>query len=180
MDLTGCKIFDIYGIRNIQLDGQYDSGSLAQKLIDEWVPYIDCERKCSRSDYCKFTKPNPYHPDRLTDVKCGIGVETLSNFVRSTFPIFEKLSPDNIQNYLDGAFYLCQFVLYAEGTIGTCISKGAIDWWGSYAPAVFGHVTKLRDQLNKLGSSFQHIPEFRSVNGVVFVEAVLSNGVGPS
>lgn len=170
MDLTGYKIFDIYGIKNISLEGEFDRDSLAQKLIDEWVPYIDCERKCARSDYCKYTKPNPYHPDRLTDVKCGIGVDTLRNFINSTFPILENLSPENINNYLDGAFYLTQFVLIAEGTVGTCTNKNVIEWWDSYAPAVFGHVTRLRDELNKLGSVFQHIPEFRSVKGVLFVE----------
>ena len=170
MDLTGYKIFDIYGIKNITLSGHYDSDSLAQKLIDEWVPYIDCGRKCPKSDYCKYTKPNPYHPDILTDVKCGIGVDTLRNFTRSTFHILEKLSPENVENYLEGAFYLSQFVLSAEATVGTCINKYTIEWWDTYAPAVFGHVTKLRDQLNKLGSVFQHIPEFRSANGVLFVE----------
>jgi len=170
MNLTGYKIFDIYGIKNITLTGDFVCETIAQKLIDEWVPYIDCERKCPKSDYCKYTKPNPYHPDRLTDVKCGIGVDTLRNFINSTFHILEKLSDENVQNYFDGAFYLTQFVLSAEGMIGTCINKDVIESWDNYAPAVFGHVTKLRDELNKLGSVFQHIPEFRSVKGVLFVE----------
>jgi hypothetical protein len=103
-------------------------------------------------------------------MKCGIGVDTLRNFTKSTFHILEKLSPKNVENYLDGAFYLSQFVLSAEATVGTCINKYTIEWYDSYAPAVFGHVTKLRDQLNKLGSVFHHIPEFSSVNGVLFVE----------
>lgn len=170
MDLTGYKIFDIYGIKNITLRGNFDSVSLAQRLIDEWVPYIDCGRKCSKSDYCKYTKPNPYHPNILTDVKCGIGVDTLKNFTKSTFIILEKLPPEHIEKYLDGAFYLTQFVISSEATVGTCINKYTIEWYNTYAPAVFGHVTKLRDHLNKLGSVFQYIPEFRSANGVLFVE----------
>lgn len=170
MDLSGYKILDPYGIRNIPLEGNFDADSLAKKLIDEWIPYIDCERKCPRSDYCKYTQPSPYHPDRLTDVKCGIGVNTLINFVDCTFHILERLSPENVQNYLDGAFYLSQFVMHAEGTVGSCVEKYMIEDYGEYAPAIFGHVTRLRDELNKIGSLFRHIPEFRSVKGVLFVE----------
>ena len=170
MNLSGHKIYDIYGIKKIPLQGQFNSDSLAQKLIDEWIPYIDCERKCPRSDYCKYTKPSPYHPNRLTDIKCGIGVNTLNNFVTCTFHILESLSPENIQNYLDGAFYLSQFVLHAEGTVGACVEKYIIEDYGEYAPAIFGYVTRLRDELNKIGALFRHIPEFRSEKGVLFVE----------
>ena len=170
MDLTGYKIFDTYGIKNITLEGQFNADTLAQKFIDEWIPYIDCERKCPKSDYCKYTRPSPYHPDRLTDVKCGIGVDTIKNFTSSTFHVLEKLSQDNIENYLDGAFYLSQFVLHAEGAVGSCISKDIIEDYDEYAPAIFGHIARLRDELNKLGSVFKHIPEFRSIKGVLFLE----------
>ena len=170
MDLSDYKIYDIYGIRNIPLQRDFDAHSLSQKLIDEWIPYIDCERKCHRSDYCKFTQPNLYHPDRLTDVKCGIGVNTLKNFVDCTFHILESLSPENVQNYLDGAYYLSQFVLHAEGAVGSCVERYMIEDYGEYAPAIFGHVTRLREELNKIGALFRHIPEFRSEKGVLFVE----------
>lgn len=170
MNLSGYKIYDIYGIKNLPLQGAFDADSLSQKLIEEWIPYIDCERKCPRSDYCKFTQPSLYHPDRLTDVKCGIGVNTLKNFVDCTFHILENLSPEHVQNYLDGAFYLSQFVLHAEGTVGSCVDKYMIEDYGEYAPAIFGHVTRLRDELNKIGVHFRHIPEFRSAKGVLFVE----------
>lgn len=170
MDLSGYKILDPYGIRNIPLEGDFDADSLAEKLIDDWIPYIDCERKCPRADYCKYTKPSPYHSERLTDVKCGIGVNTLRNFVSCTFHILEQLSPENIEHYLDGAFYLSQFALHAEGTVGSCVDKDIIDGYGEYAPAIFGHVTRLREELNKIGILFKNIPEFLSVKGVLFLE----------
>jgi len=91
MNLSDYKIYDIYGIRNIPLQGTFDADSLSQKLIDEWIPYIDCERKCPRSDYCKYTQPSPYHPDRLTDVKCGIGVNTLKNTLLSVLSTFLRV-----------------------------------------------------------------------------------------
>lgn len=170
MNLSKYKIFDIYGIKNIYLEGDYTTDSLAEKLIEEWIPYVECDRKCYRSDYCKFTKPNPYHPDRLTDIKCGVVVNALRLFIRTSFSILESLPPDKIQYYLDGAFYYSQFILNAEHMIGMCIDEDVFEDYGEYAPAIFGHTTKLRDYLNNLGGVFQHIPEFRSKKGVLFVE----------
>lgn len=170
MDLSKYKIFDIYGIRNINLEGNYTAESLADKLIEEWIPSVECDRKCYRSDYCKFTEPSPYHPDRLTDVRCGVVVNSLRLFIKTSFPILEALPSDKVQYYLDGAFYYSQFILNAEHMIGMCMDKDVFEDYGEYAPAIFGHTTKLRDDLNNLGSVFQHIPEFRSKKGVLFVE----------
>lgn len=170
MDLSKYKIFDIYGIRNINLEGNYTADSLAEKLIAEWIPYVECDRKCYRSDYCKFTQPSPYHPDRLIDVKCGVVVNSLKLFIKTSFPILETLPADKIQYYLDGAFYYSQFILNAEHMIGMCMDEDVFEDYGEYAPVIFGHTTKLRGHLNNLGSVFQHIPEFRSKKGVLFVE----------
>ena len=170
MDLSNYKIFDIYGIKKISLEGDYSSDSLIEKLIEKWVPYVECDRKCYRSDYCKYTEPSPYHPDRLIDIKCGVVVNSLKIFIKTSFSILESLSKDRIQYYLDGAFYYSQFILNAEHMIGMCMDEDAIEDYGEYAPAIFGHTAKLRDDLNNLGSVFQHIPEFRSKKGVLFVE----------
>ena len=170
MNLSSYKIFNIYGIKKIELEGEYSPESLTDKLIKEWIPYVECDRKCYRSDYCKYTEPSPYHPDRLTDVQCGVVVNSLKIFIKTSFHILESLPKDRIQYYLDGAFYYSQFILNAEHMIGMCMDQNAIEDYGKYAPAIFGHTTKLRDDLNNLGSVFQHIPEFRSKKGVLFVE----------
>ena len=142
IDLSGCVIFDIYGIKRIELQGLYSAESLSQTFIDEWVSFVRCGKKCSRSFYCKFTKTNPYWPDKLDEVKCGVVVEMLKNFTKVSFNILNDLSIINRQNYLDGAYYLSQFVLNAEFTIGDLSNSETIDWYGEYAPGVFGHVVK--------------------------------------
>jgi len=96
MDLSKYKIFDIYGIKTIKLEGDFTADSLADKLIKIWIPYVECDRKCYRSDYCKFTKPSPYHSDRLIDVQCGVVVNSLKHFIKTSFPILEKLPSDNL------------------------------------------------------------------------------------
>ena len=170
MDLSRYRILDIYGVSRIELRGDYTAETLTAKLISEWVPYVECDRKCSRFDYCKYTKASPYHPDRLTDVKCGVVVAALTNLVRATFSILESLPHDQVENYLDGAFHFTQFVLSAEHMIGMCTDEGVIESYDHYAPAFFGHITRLRDVLNSLASSFREIPDFRTSRGVLFVE----------
>lgn len=170
MDLTGHTVLDIYGASRVELQGDYSADRLANELTKTWIPYVECDRKCSRADYCKYTQPSPYHKDRLTDIRCGAVVAALANFVRSTFHILESLPPQRIETYLDAAFYLTQFVLSAEHTLGTLADKDTVEWYGEYAPQLFGHITRLREELNIMAGLLSVIPEFRARRGVLFVE----------
>lgn len=60
--------------------------------------------------------------------------------------------------------------MHAEGAVGSCTEMGIIEDFGEYAPALFGHIAKLRDELTKIVSHLKYIPEFRSTKGVLFVE----------
>jgi hypothetical protein len=169
MDFTGYKIFDIYGVERIPLVGNLDAQGLAHKLIDEWIPYFECE-KCGRADYCKYTKPDKYRPERLADIKCGVIVEAITNFVRHTFPLLEKMTTEQVQAYLDGAFHLEQFLYNTEQTTGMFIDDAILRFFGDYAPTLFGRATHLREHLNKAASEFRKLPDFASEKGVLFVE----------
>jgi hypothetical protein len=39
---------------------------------------------------CKCTEPNPYRLDRTKDIKCGVAVNTLRNFVRVSFSVLSR------------------------------------------------------------------------------------------
>jgi hypothetical protein len=170
VNLTGHTVLDIYGVSRVELQGDYSAEQLADELAVTWIPYVECDRKCSRADYCKYTQPSPYHKDRLTDIRCGAVVAALMNFIKSTFHILESLPPQLIEAYLDGAYYLTQFVLSAEHTLGTLANEDAVEWYGKYAPQMFGYVTRLREELNTLAGLLSVIPEFRARRGVLFVE----------
>ncbi len=174
MDLTGLTIPDIYGVDRIPLKGEYDADSLAQKFIDEWIPYHECE-KCGRSDYCKYTKPDPYRADRLADIKCGVIVDAIRNFVKYTFHLLYGITRDQIQDYIDGAFHLEQFLYDAEQTTGTLIDEGILKWLDHYAPLVVRRATHLREHLNLAASRFRNIPKFLSKKGILFVEGWSEN-----
>ena len=86
---------------------------LAHKLVEEWIPFFECE-KCGRVDYCKYTQRDKYRPARKADIRCGVIVEAITNFVLHTFALLEAMDTEQVQAYLDGAFHLER--LYNAGT----------------------------------------------------------------
>jgi len=169
IDLSNYSILDNYGVERRALEGFFTAETLSQMLVYEWIPYYECD-KCGRSDYCKFTKPNPYNPERKRDIKCGVAAAALTNFIAGTFHLLENMKRNQIQDYLDAVFYFYDFIYSAEQIIGMYIDKDMIEWWDVHIPAAFGHATRLRDKLNSLASSLRDIPEFRATKGILFVE----------
>jgi hypothetical protein len=104
------------------------------------------------------------------DIRCGVIVEAVTNLVQYTFPLLEKMSTDQVQAYLDAVFHLEQFLFGAEQTIGMCIDKDMLQFLGDSAPRYFGHVTHLREHLNKAASEFRRLADFASNRAVLFVE----------
>lgn len=74
--------------KEVTLNIKFSADDLCEKLIDEWIPYIDCERKCHKSDYCKFTEPHPHVVDRLNDIKCGVAKNVLKNIIKFSWDDF--------------------------------------------------------------------------------------------
>lgn len=169
IDLSHHTIFGIDGIERVELDGEFSVNGLARTLVEEWIPYFECQ-KCGRGDYCKYTQPNRYNPEVLDDIKCGVAAEAIGNFVKYTFPLLLKMESKQRQNYLDGLFYFFKFIYRAEQAIGMCIDKNMVEYWDNFAPIVFGHITHLRDLLNSMASQLRDIPEFHTKKGVLFVE----------
>lgn len=160
-----CTILDIYGVKRIPLKGRYSAESLAERLVQEWVPLIECHRKCYRSEYCKYA-PKEQHEEIL----CGVVSDALRNLVGAAFPIVKKLDKKQTQQFLDGAFFYKKFISEAEGTIGMCIESSCVEWFGEFAPMVFGGITRLRGNLNKAASHWRVIHEFHSYQHILLLE----------
>ena len=169
MDLSGFSILGIDDVERVPLKGEYTAESLAEAFIENWIPYYECH-KCGRWDYCKYAQPHPSNPNRSVDIKCGVAVDSLRNFVQASFPVLEKLRGDKIQEYLDGAFYFYKFIYDAEQYIGMCMEPGFREFFAENAPIIFGRMSHLRENLNSLGASWKKIPEFGSKHPVLFVE----------
>lgn len=169
MNLSGYSILDIYGVERIGLEGEFDASSLANRFIEEWIPYFECH-KCGRWDYCKFAQRHPANPHRSIDIKCGVASDAVRNMVASAFPTLETLDPKQTQRFLDGAFYFFKLVYDAEQYIGMNMNNGFHSYWEDLAPYIYSRVGFLRDHLNGITSNWKGLPGFKSEASLLLVE----------
>lgn len=169
IDFSGLSILDIYGVERLPLHGQYSYDELANLLVENWIPYMECH-KCGKSDYCKYALPHPHNPHKKQEIRCGVAEAVLRNFLKHTVAIAVPLNSDGKRAYLDGAFFLTKFVLQAEQSIGNVADPEILDWYGDFAPGVFGFMTRIRDILNSCSQNLRTIPAFKTERGVLFVE----------
>ena len=170
MKISKVKILDIYGVKNIVLDGDYTKEELIENLVEYWIPYIDCDRKCFRADSCLFSQKYPDNPYRLTDMQCDAAVKALTVFINNTYLILKKSDPSLHSAYFDGLYYYTKFILDAENAIGKVLDEAAIQSYGNLAPFALSRIIDLRENLNVLAECLQYFPEFRSKRSVLFVE----------
>jgi len=169
IDLTNYLIYEFEGIERKILKGKFTAETLSKLFIQEWVPYIECH-ECGRSDYCKYAKPHPRFPGKMLEIKCGIVVKAISNFVSNTFNLLKDMNSEQIQNYIDGAFYFSNFIYAAELSIANCINDDILEHFKETSPSIFGHVVALREKLNALAGALRTIPKFRVFKGILLVE----------
>lgn len=169
MDLTHLEIFDISGVSHRSLKGTVSENELASLMIEEWIPYFECH-KCGRYDYCKFrASPHPANPNRSEDIRCGVTVSIIKNFVNSCFPLILKCNIKQKQDFLDAAFYFYSYINFNEQFLGAYLNKDIVNFFGNN-PLMFGHVTHFRNQLDKMAEHLKSIPEFKVIKGYLLVE----------
>ncbi len=168
-DFSDLTILDSYGVERVPLQGSYGPDALADLFIYEWVSYFECH-KCGRSDYCKFAERlSPKH-HRMRDIKCGVVVDVLKNFVSNTYHLLSAMTRQQVQDYLDGAFFLYRFVYDTEQAIGIYMDADFIGWYGERASAMYGRISDLREMANAVCRSLRGLPGFESRNGILLVE----------
>ena len=117
-------------------------------MIENWLGYYECH-KCGKWDYCKYAKKHPANPNRSIDIKCGIAIDFITNFINTTFSLLENLNEYQKQSYFNSAYYLTEFVLNTEQIIGRFTSKNHLEGWGEYAPSIYGINTNYVDEFLK-------------------------------
>lgn len=168
--VDGVCILDIHGVERISLAGELTADQLASKLVDFWVPYVTCSRKCSRSDYCRhvYTEEGQRFP--TVEVRCGVCAEALRGFIRVHFSEFRELDRRQKELFLDAAYHLAAFVGHAEFGIGFCSDLETVEWWGEAAPLLFSNLIKSRDSLNRAATAMRELPFLMSLQHVLLVE----------
>jgi hypothetical protein len=169
MNLTNFTIHDIYGVARIQLEGEYTDKSLSEKLIEEWIPYFECH-KCGRWDYCKYVQQSPWNPHRAKDIKCGVASDCIRNLIQSVFSEMQHMTQEQVQDFLDGAYYFYKFIYDAEQYTGMNMNSEFHQYYGELAPYIYSHVGYLRNDLNNMALRWKDIPNFKTKSPVLFVE----------
>jgi hypothetical protein len=170
MDLTKYTLYDFNGEGRTPLIGEYDNNTLAKKMIATWVEYIECDRKCSRSSYCKYVEKDPFNSGRTLEIKCGVATTAIKNFVKHTFYLLKTLDDKKVQNYLDGAYYYYKFIYGTEVSIGSFLNNYYLDSWGDSAAHAFGQIPYIREDLNQLIYHWKDIAELRVEKSIILVE----------
>lgn len=169
MDFTGLSILEIDGITRRELCEEYGDQQLASILIEAWIPYYECD-KCGKVDFCKYTEPNPYRPGRKKDIKCGVAVNALQNFVRVSFLKLSRIEKNHQQNVLDAAYYFTRYIYESELYNGLCIDLETLDWFGAYSLGTMVRISHLAEDLTQFRSLLKDIPDFAYNIPVFFVE----------
>jgi len=172
MNLSGLYILD--GNEKISLDGDYSKDILINKMIDNWVYYMECH-KCGKSDYCKYTEPHNVNPHKKAEIQCGVVRDFIRNYVNSTFDSIQSLTHEQKQAYLDSAYYLSQYVQSAEIGIGTLINEDYLTTWEKFTPALYGFTKTTLDFLNKAHKEMKHLEMFGSKRNLILVEGHSEN-----
>jgi len=139
-------------------------------MIENWIGYFECH-KCGKWDYCKYAQKHPSNPNRSKEIRCGIAIDFITNFINTTFHLIENLNEYQKQAYLNSAYYLTEFVINTEQVIGRFTSKEHIEGCGEYAPSVYGVTTNYVDEyLKKAQKEMKNVPFLNSKKSVLFVE----------
>ena len=155
---------------NIKLINSYNKEEITQLMIENWIGYFECH-KCGKWDYCKYAQKHPANPHRSIDIRCGIAIDFITNFINSTFDLIDELNDYQKQAYLNSAYYLTEFVINTEQVIGRFTNKEHIDYLDTYAPSIYGINTNYIDEfLKKAHKEMKNVPFFNSKRSVLFVE----------
>jgi hypothetical protein len=158
------------GTKRLALSGDFEADSLADALVKEWVPFVDCDKVCARVDNCPFAQALPDNPERHRDIRCGVMVAFIQNYLRSTFKKIDGKHKSAVESYLHGLYHLSQFVLNAEALIALATSDENVRWYGEASPFIFSAIARLRDDLNVACGRLRDIPELSTTSGILLVE----------
>lgn len=160
---------DIYGDKKNELSGTFNPDQLGEYLTNEWVSYIECHH-CPRSETCKYSKPHPKWEWKKQEIRCGVKIDVIKNFIKLSFPYLAAGNKEQKEHLLSAAYYLADFALDAETQVGILIDQDWLKWLGNYAPSFFGRVVHLRETLNKAAQDLSHAQGIYSRKPILLVE----------
>ncbi|MFT6735363.1 MAG: hypothetical protein ACJAS9_003569 [Polaribacter sp.] len=146
------------------LDGDFTEKDLINQLVEYWVPYVNCHKKCLASDICPFAQ-KPRDEER-----CGFKAKTIATFIEWTFDDLKNENTTNIQNMLIAGFHLTEFLYVGQFYNGMMVNDASKAWSKSLGKSMMFQILSLRDHLNTAASHVSEVVDDFSKTSITFVE----------
>lgn len=154
---------DWHGDFTESIDGEFDCESLAGILIEKWVPYSECQRRCYASSSCRFALKS--------ESQCGLKSEVIKNYIHLTVDFFKNGSAFQQKALLAGAYNLAAYVGQSTFDIALMANKTNLDYWGNLQPCDFlSQIVNHREHLNNMAQFLCVVPGVFSNKPILLVE----------
>jgi len=154
----------MYGDTIGMIDGDFTPDTLTDYLVKEWVPYVECHRKCYAADACEFAQP-PRH-----DARCGLQKAIVKNFIHMAKNALSEGTTEEKEALLGGVFHIAEYAAQSTNHISMLANEHAISEWKEYAHLVVSHTVNLREKLNLAGQSLSKVPQMYRHKPIILVE----------
>lgn len=161
------KLYIDTGEKFLPISSNISKEELQEILNDNFVPYIECFKKCGKAEICRLTD-NLKH--KGCDQKCGVIENILENFLNSTFNLFKKSNTESKQKYLKATTELLELAISLEGYLGAIFSKDVVEFYDDFSPALFGGLLRDRRKMGNIAFLLKDIKDFRTEIPVCLVE----------
>jgi len=155
------------GDKYIPISSTVSKAQLLAILSDNFIPYLECLKKCGRAEICRCTDNLKKRND---DQKCVVIERILENFLNSTFHIFKGNSLNMKRKYLRVATIFLELVIDLEGSLDAIFCKGLVEWYGDWSPALFGGLLRERRIMSDVATLLKNMKDFHTEINVCLVE----------
>ncbi len=151
-------------------DGDYHRNTLVEVLSNQWIPFLECHH-CGRFSYCKYVQRNPRYPEKALEIRCGVAVEALGNFLLVSWEKLLAYESDKLERFFRGLYHFIDFVYHVEVMIGNLIDRDHLNWAGTdLGRRTFGYFPRFRGSLDSFAAEFQDLWDFYSEETWILVE----------
>lgn len=164
LQLDNLNIPNFDGSLTEVLDGVFTESALTEKLVEFWVPYVNCHKKCLAARICSFAQ-KPRVEDR-----CGFKAKAIATFVEWTFDDLNNENTADIQKMMIAGFHLTEFLFAGQFYNGMMVDDDAKAWCTSLGKSMMFQILKLRDHLNIAASNVTDVVNDFTKSSITFVE----------
>jgi hypothetical protein len=141
---------------------------LRKHARENWLQYIDCDRKCSFTTVCPYIDHNPEirNPDRL----CGFMTISLDTILKYVEDKYTKYSLKERDDFAHGLYWYLEYEFYSIIRVGFSVNEDWLYMFEDYYGHVLAQITKEKTAIERIGFYWKNVPKFDFHENILFVE----------